>query len=439
MKERHGKRNRTRSPEGHPATASRRSGKENTGTVLTSCVFIFFLLFSVGCRTDGEAGGGRSIGWDDDGMLVIDGRRIFLLGSYHLPAGEAPFAQLEREGYNYVKVPPVRALLDKAAAHHLRTWVVTGSLHGGTAAADSSRIVALLDTLASHPALLCWETEDEPAFTWRADTPRIAPEPLIRTYRLLKRIDPLHPVYTNHAPLNLVTTLRLYNPATDIVACDIYPILPRGIRPQYALNDDGRHGDLLNCYPSQVGEYVDKMKRVGEGKKPVFMVLQAFAWEMLRPPADRDTSMVLYPTYRQSRYMAWDAIVHGANGILYWGRAYTPPGTPFLSDLARVTRELASLQAILTERDEEINFHITYHETGHSVDAGVEMILKKHGKLYYLITVNSDKNPLRVTLNGMEEFRRARVLTENRSLTIRDGALTDTYKPFDVHIYELEK
>ena len=59
-------------------------------------------------------------------------------------------------------------------------------------------------------------------------------------------------------------------------------LFPMVSHPTFALFDDGLQGDLLNPYISQVGNYVDKMLEVSEGKKPLFMVLQGFSWEMLK-------------------------------------------------------------------------------------------------------------------------------------------------------------
>ncbi len=105
--------------------------------------------------------------------------------------------------------------------------------------ADRERIAQLVNRFKNHPSLLCWEMEDEPAFTWNSAEPRINPEPLIETYRLIKQEDPHHPVITNHGPVNLISTLAKYNRSTDIVACDVYPVIPHGIEPTYALYPDG--------------------------------------------------------------------------------------------------------------------------------------------------------------------------------------------------------
>ncbi len=290
-----------------------------------------------------------------------------------------------------------------------------------------------------HPSLLCWEIADEPAFNWNNPEPRITHEKMLETYSLIKSQNSQHLVFTNHGPVNLISTLQKYNSSTDIVGVDVYPVIPHGITPTYALYPDGLQGDLLNPYISQVGEYVDKMKKVVNDSKPVFAVLQGFSWEMLKPEGERDLSMIQYPTFDESRFMAYNAIVHGANGILYWGTNYTPQPSSFIDDLNKVTKELAELQSVLASETVELKIEKEYHELMYSIDTGVEILVKKVNGKTYLLTVNSDKNPVKVSFSGLNEFNNAKVLNEERSIKIIENKLTDYYEPFGVHIYELIK
>jgi hypothetical protein len=370
-------------------------------------------------------------------MMVIDGKRTFIIGSYHLPKSENPYQTLAENGYNLIHTPANRKDLDKALANGLRTWITIGYIKHPKEREDSARISGIIEQFKGHPALLFWEMVDEPAFNWNKAEVKIPPEPLIATYKFIKSIDPEHPVYTNHGPVNLITTLQKYNPSTDVIACDIYPVIPHGIKPTYALYPDGLQGDLLNTYISQVGEYTDKMMRVGRHSKPLFMVLQGFAWEMLKPQAERDSSMILYPAYEQTRYMAYDAIIHGASGVIYWGTSHTPHPSEFIAGLNRVTRELAEMKEVLASGNAVLRIRKTYHELRYSVDAGVEILAKDYNGTLYLLTVNSDKNPVRVTLSGLGNYKSAEVLTEDRIVKVIKGSMTDDYKPFDTHIYRL--
>jgi len=402
-------------------------------------LFILTSLVAVSCGNLPKNNVPQKSLFDSDGMLKMNGRRTFVIGSYHLPKSDQPFRELAETGFNLVHIGADSAQLNQAEKAGLRVWISLGKVDPADSEKSYSRIKKIVETFKTSRALLFWETVDEPAWTWKKAVPRVPPEPLIETYRFVKSLDSGHLLYLNHAPANLISTLQRYNPATDIVACDIYPVIPPGIREQYALNPDGRQGDLLNCEISQVGEYTRKMRQVAGPHRPVFMVLQGFAWEMLRKPADRDPKMILFPTRQQTRFMAVDAVINGATGILYWGTAHTPQPSPFWSDLKAVVRELADLQAVLSAPSEDLAIQKEYRETGHSVDRGVEILAKKAGGRTYLLTANADKNPVNVTLRGLRAFRSANVLRENRQVSIRQGAFTDTYKPFDVHIYRLEK
>lgn len=63
---------------------------------------------------------------------------------------------------------------------------------------------------------------------------------------------------------------------------------------------------------------------------------------------------------------------------------------------------------------------------------------KKVGGKTYLFTVNSDKNPVKVSFVGLKKLINAKVLKEGRSVEIIENKLTDYYKPFDVHIYQFD-
>jgi len=401
-------------------------------------VLLIFLFIFCGCQQNSEKTV-MKFDWDRDGMLVIDGRRTFIIGTYHLPKSEDPYRTLKENGYNLVRVSANEAEMNKALENNLYTWLGTGNIGDKNRAEDEKRISEAVRKFKDHPSLLIWEISDEPAFTWNSPDYRVSPEQMIASYNLIKKEDPHHLVYTNHGPVNLVSTLKKYNPATDIVACDIYPVIPHGITPTYALFDDGLQGDLLNPYLSQVGEYVDKMMRVSEGKRPLFMVLQGFSWEMLKDEKERDPRMILYPTYEQSRFMAYNAIVHGAVGINYWGTSYTPQPSTFMESLNHLTRELQEMQGVLAAPASDIEIGKEYHEMGHSVDAGVEMLSKKFDGLLYLIAVNSDKNPVKVTFSGLNGFTSTDVWKENRHIKLDNGKFTEIFKPFDVHIYQVKE
>lgn len=396
--------------------------------LLAACLLI------AGCTSSNNAN--RKVSYDSDGMLQINGERTFILGSYHLPKSDKPYQELAEAGFNLVRTPASTEALDKAQAAGLYSWISIGTINPKKRDASSQKLRETVEKFKDHPALLIWESVDEPAWTWNKVECRVPPEPLAEGYQLVKSIDPEHLMYMNHAPTNLATTLQKYNSGTDIVACDVYPVIVPGTKPMYALFEDGLQGDLLNIYISQVGEYTDKMRWVAQGKRPLFMVLQGFAWELLRKE-EANPELVKFPTRHETRFMAYNAIIHGATGINYWGHAYTPQPSQFWSDLKSVVSELASIQDILAAPTKDMHIVNIYHEMGHSVDAGVEVMIKKARDHYYLFAANADKNPVKVSISGFGREEKAEVLFENRTVFTKERQLTDTFKPFEVHVYKL--
>ena len=382
--------------------------------------------------------------YDDDGTIQVDGKRTLIIGTYYSTSKDAQqtreesLKELADAGFNLVLSNGKGEDLDAINAAGLMAWVPVGTLDLNHVEESAAKLRAAVEAVRNHPAVAFLETVDEPAWTWKKAEARVPAEALVKAYPIIKELDPHHLLYTNHAPTNLVETLQQYNAGTDIVAVDIYPVNPGGLREQYALFEDGYQGDLNNIYISQVGEYTQKMRRVAGPHRPVFMVLQAFAWEMLREENDRDKSKVLYPLYPESRFMAFQSLIQGANGIVYWGNFFTPPDSPCWSDIKRVVREIADLKDVFVQRKAAISLEMRYHELGHSVDDGVQWTARRHDDKLYLFTCNADKNPCKVTISSdsFRSFAQCRVLYEDRSLELQDGAITDDWKPFDVHAYE---
>ncbi len=382
-------------------------------------------------------GGLQAVRVDSDGMLVIDGERRFITGVYQLPKVEDPWREVKEAGFDVVHLGSRQEEFATAHANGLYGWTGVGSISPANRLQDEARIRKTVLALKDHPALLFWETEDEPAYQWKKPGPRVPPDNIIAAYEAVKRLDPLHPLYLNHAPTNLVSTLRQYNRGADIIATDIYPVIPHGIREEYALWPDGMQGDLLNTYLSQVGQYTDKARAVAGASRAVFMVLQAFAWEDLRGK-DRDPRMVLYPSRSELRFMAYNAIVRGANGVLYWGPSFTPAGVPLWQGLKATTQELRQIRTELSAPLRQLPLSLTYHEVGHDVDLGIQWIVKPSHTGVLLIAVNADRYLVDVSFSGLQQFKRVEALFERRTPSFSAGKFRDSFDPFGVHVYRIE-
>lgn len=381
--------------------------------------------------------GPRAIAFDDDGAITVDGKRTLIVGSYYTAQTNRPYAELAEAGFNLVRVDNAEGL-DKAQAANLLAWVTVGTLDPKDKQASTEKLAAAVRAVKDHPALAFLETVDEPAWTWMKAEQRVPAELFAEAYPIIKGIDPNHLLYMNQAPTNLVSTLRRYNAGTDVVAMDIYPVNPGGLMHTFALFADGYQGDLNNEQISQVGEYVDKMRKVTGPNRPLFMVLQGFAWEAIAEKSLRREEKILYPTYAQCRFMAFQSLIKGANGIIFWGTHSMPQPSQYWDDLKRVVREVADAAEPLAQRSVPLSVDVEYHEVGHSVDDGVQILLKDYQGKRYVFTCNADKNPCAATLSNLGNWSRCNCLNEaGRTLPIENGAITDTWVRFDVHVYEL--
>jgi hypothetical protein len=151
--------------------------------------------------------------------------------------------------------------------------------------------------------------------------------------------------------------------------------------------------------------------------------------------------------------MAFQALIKGANGIVYWGSQTLDQPCDAWTGIKRVTREIADLGTILATRSEAMlqqtrgcnplsgamPIGIDYHEMGYSGDDGIQILVKKHEGKTYLFTCNADKYPCQATLSGLAGLNTCAVLNENRTLPVEQAAITDTWPAFGVHIYEISQ
>jgi hypothetical protein len=215
---------------------------------------------------------------------------------------------------------------------------------------------------------------------------------MIEGYQVLQQLDPAHPVWMNHAPRNQIAQLAAFNKGADIVGCDIYPV---------PVSNHVRHSDLAMQRMPAAGAFTDRMQAAAP-QKPVWMVLQGFAWGAITGGSEQIKEELRQPTLEETRYMAWDAIVHGARGILYWGTHAMDPDAEILAHLLVLARELDALQPVISAPDANLDIEVSIAQTWGSVDRGVRVLAKQAADGVWLIVVNEWEGPLVYTLTGLD-------------------------------------
>ena len=352
-----------------------------------------------------------------DGMLEVDGQRLFVLGLYENPVEDNVLEEVARAGFNLVRASQSQESLDRLHRHNLYGWLMTG---GSIALRDESEESArplreMVSAWADHPALLVWEVPDEAL--WNCMLNAFATEGswleraalfdqnarglaarMTAGYRLLRQLDPKHPLWMNHAAGNSLEHLTLMGHGADIAGCDIYPLMPYPTRPL----------DISRSGLAFVGMATTRMQASVPGK-PVWMVLQGMGWgDFENPVIALQPRPSQRPTFEESRFMAYNAIVRGARGVLYWGTHIIGKDTEMWRELLSVVRELADRQALLSAPDSALEVDI---------DAWLFNFLKAPAKLSPLgvqalgkvvdgetwwIVVNEFFFPVAYTLRGLD-------------------------------------
>lgn len=342
-----------------------------------------------------------------DGLLRVDGNVLFPIGCYELPEDDAGLKAMVDAGINLIRCGS-RADLDRLQAAGIYGVM---PLHVEEGATDQLR--EKINSVVDHPALAVWEGPDEVVWNftaasmlhriqkvhkvsgeWWLQTPEAityardrAAEMMPRMREgiaLVRELDTRHRLFwINEAIKSDLYYVRQYLDCVDITGCDVYPI-----------KKDYRE-------PALVGQSTERWNLTGRGK-PVWMVLQAFSWNELGDYYG--ATEVVYPTFSESRFMAYDAIVRGARGVLYWGSAYLK-SEPFRQSIYALTRELAALQELLVAPNmPELRLRVIVDEA-ESERAAVYAIARQVGGERLIVVVNEDETRhMGIELTGLEAW-----------------------------------
>lgn len=482
---------------------------------IRSMVVLIILIVVATALPYRSATGGSDTLLNKERMLLVNGKPRFILGLYENPKDDTVLKEAVEAGFNLIQCAPDATALDRVHRLGAMAWVnLGGALDLSADAANRrQRLTETVRRVADHPALLIWEGPDEILWNnWWGTMEQIRPElatmrnvaegqaelgALSRRARDLfdrglyvdfertrtefwqkagqpvphagvriddaaarvrksgdgitdgieavRELDARHVIWLNHAPRNSLDDLRLYNRAADMAGCDIYPA---------PANLSVGHSDLPDRGLTSVGAYTERMRQAAPGKACA-MVLQGFGWRDLQSQTNEHETAVgigRRPTWAESRFMAYDAIIHGANAILYWGTAYMKPvaddgsptsGRPQLwRDLLRVALELRALEPALVAPPLK-SPKIRQTETYGSIDGkGILCSVRRVDDDFVLLVVNETGDGLSFSLEGLPAKLDGRTLFRLYSpeeQQVSRCQFTDGIRPGDVHVYSTSR
>jgi hypothetical protein len=281
------------------------------------------------------------------------------------------------------------------------------------------------------------------SYSWaRAD--RMA-EGLGLLSKYLREQDGKHLIWTNHAALNSIARLAKLDQYVDAAGCDHYPV-----------DGVGTPSTGQNLY--EIGWFTDRMRAAAPGKS-CWMVLQGFGWRDFveeKWHTNPDETLGRRPNLRETRFMAYDAIVHGANGIIYYGSDFLEGGVhrggyfrgaplgnrevPQLwKDIMTVGRELRALEPAIVAAAPPARPKAQSEETMGPVDGqGPALMLRHVGQDWVLIAVNETNWTKAFSVSDLPAELEGRVLHRlysDDTVTVRGGRLRDGIVSWGVNVY----
>jgi len=316
--------------------------------------------------------------------------------------------------------------MDKWKARGINTMVGYESL-SGTVSVESYSAAAVSQGLymirqanpdpkkdVNQKNLLAWMLNDEPDYH---NTPAAT---LVGQYQTLKKADSKIPVFVNFSGSSALwgyggkfeADYKKWMAAADWVSNDLYPITAHN-RPS-ALDAPGLAAARLAQW---------------SGGKRQFAVIEASDQQL---PGHEN-----YPgvTPDQFRAEVFNAVISGATGIIYFPQKI---GGGFLFDSMnpQVEAEMKSVDARLARIGPAIMSQKDPAGVSIDVSGNLRATWRKYNGKTYLIVLNNSATgaAAQMDLHGVSAAS-ASVDGEGRSVAIKGGVITDSFKPYEAHVY----
>ncbi len=350
------------------------------------------------------------------------------------PAGVDALDEVVGAGITFLRVGPHHgkwtddAIVDAgnwnaaAAARSVHTWIALGELaHAQPDTPEDAQLQQVVTTLKDSPGFGIWKGQEEPFQTgWTAAL-------LQHAFDATSAIDPDHLFVIIQAPRGTAADLAPYSAVCSGQGVDIYPV---------------RFGDA-NPDLGLVGRWTRTLRSITP-TRAVFTTLQ-ICFSGSDDPAGGGAFVL--PTHRQARYMAYDAIINGARGLLFFGGDNPHCLRP--ADAA-LGWNWTFWNDVLKRLVAEIGPHARLHPALLAPDTGLrlrtddpdtEICSRRVGQNdLWVITARSGPGTRVVTITGLPAaITKGRHYRSNREVTVRRGAFTDSFSRWDAHVYHFRE
>ncbi len=348
---------------------------------------------------------GSEVGYDHQQRLWVNGTPMLPRGLYYV-CQHSDLAAIATAGFNFAVVPSTRA--SYAFGEEARNQKISLLISSPRLAEDSWQ--NLERKFGQNPALLGW------CVTPRPDKQTMPPEVTANVCRQLRSISPSHLTLMSLASPSL---LRYYSEFPDIIAAWSLPVPAAPI--------------------TSVARMVDAAKEAASDWHPVWAIIQAAGPAWYNDQSLDPEGAGRAPTPAEVRAMTYLALVHGANGLMYYGydipaftgtRAFKlPEDAPEIwTELAQINQQLGWLAPVILNGQRRL--------LTPAADGDVHLGAWHYQDGNYIVAVNTSNQGIvtEFTLPDIEASRLG-VMFERRWISANDGVFNDSFAPHDVHIY----
>ena len=149
-----------------------------------------------------------------------------------------------------------------------------------------------------------------------------------------------------------------------------------------------------------------------------------------------------FPTYAEMKQSAYKAIIGGANGIMWWGFVsgagieeewYQRQNYQAYFDFKQLSQEVQALQPYLISAPQP-------QDLSSVSDSKIETLVKASATQIVIFTTSDSASPVNnVTFNLSSlvtpSTSSVTVYSENRTINLSGLTFTDSFAPYDAHVY----
>jgi len=294
-----------------------------------------------------------------------------------------------------------------------------------------------------NPTIVAWMHGDEPDNAQslgqgKGYGPPILPEKIVTDYQRIRAADSSRPVLLNLGQgvawdnyigrgvrRNHPEDYPEYIKGCDIASFDIYP----------AVHDKPEVAGKLEF----VANGVERLVQWSGGEKMVWNCIEC---THINNPKTKATP-------EQVRAEVWMSLIRGSRGLIYFVHQFEPTfreaalldDQVMLNAVTVINRQIHQLAPVLNSPS------IVNGVTVESSTEGVPIawMLKRQGDTAYLFAANLRNTPtrgsfvIRESTLGFGKSISAIVIDESRTITMQNGFLNDEFKPYEVHLYQLQR